>query len=125
MLLPDRSGRFAALLAVAGLIAAACSSLRRRNDGTKRSGAIGVGLVRGIASASGSAAAAAALSVTFIPKQINNPYFDAAKEGADKAASELGGTVTQVGPSAATEAQASYIQDATTQRRQRHRDLGE
>ena len=57
---------------------------------------------------------AAALSVTFIPKQINNPYFDAAKEGADKAATELGGTVTQVGPSAATEAQASYIQDATT-----------
>ena len=59
-------------------------------------------------------ARAAALSVTFIPKQINNPYFDAAKEGADKAATELGGTVTQVGPSAATEAQASFIQDATT-----------
>ena len=52
--------------------------------------------------------------MTFIPKQINNPYFDAAKQGADKAASELGGTVTQVGPSAATEAQASFIQDETT-----------
>jgi len=53
--------------------------------------------------------------VTFIPKQINNPYFDAAKVGADKAAGELGGTVTQVGPSAATDSQASFIQDATTQ----------
>ena len=52
--------------------------------------------------------------MTFIPKQINNPYFDAAKEGADKAAAELGGTVTQVGPSSATEAQATYVQDETT-----------
>ena len=32
-----------------------------------------------------SAAAGGGLSVTFIPKKINNPYFDAAKEGADKA----------------------------------------
>ena len=53
--------------------------------------------------------------MTFIPKQINNPYFDAAKDGADKAAAELGGSVTQVGPSSAAEAQATFIQDATTQ----------
>ena len=53
--------------------------------------------------------------MTFIPKQINNPYFDAAKDGADKAAAALGGSVTQVGPSSAAEAQATFIQDATTQ----------
>ncbi|HEY7970731.1 MAG TPA: rhamnose ABC transporter substrate-binding protein, partial [Candidatus Limnocylindrales bacterium] len=64
--------------------------------------------------ASSSASQASGLTVTFIPKQINNPYFDAAKVGADKAAGELGGAVTQVGPSSATEAQASFIQDATT-----------
>jgi rhamnose transport system substrate-binding protein len=55
------------------------------------------------------------LNVVFIPKQVNNPYFDAAAEGAQVAAEELGGTFTQVGPSAATEPQVSYIQDATTQ----------
>ncbi len=67
------------------------------------------------AAASSSASQASGLTVTFIPKQINNPYFDAAKVGADKAAGELGATVTQVGPSSATEAQSSFIQDATTQ----------
>ena len=65
--------------------------------------------------ASSSAAAGGGTAVTFIPKQINNPYFDAAKDGADKAAAELGGSVTQVGPSSAAEAQATFIQDATTQ----------
>ena len=100
----------------AGIVAAACSGqLRRRSAATQsRRGAIGVGLVRGIRQRIRQRSAAGALSVTFIPKQINNPYFDAAKVGADKAAGELGGTVTQVGPSAATEAQASFIQDATT-----------
>jgi len=114
MLLPDRRGRLAALLAVAGLIAAACSS----NSGAATTapsvaGPSASASSEASASASGSAAGGA-LSVTFIPKQINNPYFDAAKQGADKAAGELGGTVTQVGPSAATEAQASFIQDETT-----------
>ena len=114
MLLPDRRGRLATLLAVAGLIAAACSS----NSGAATTapsvaGPSASASSEASASASGSAAGGA-LSVTFIPKQINNPYFDAAKQGADKAAGELGGTVTQVGPSAATEAQASFIQDETT-----------
>jgi rhamnose transport system substrate-binding protein len=105
-----RSGRLAALLAVAGLIAAACGS----TGATTAPSAAAPSAAAPSAGASGSAAAGGALSVTFIPKQINNPYFDAAKEGADKAATELGGTVTQVGPSAATEAQASFIQDETT-----------
>jgi rhamnose transport system substrate-binding protein len=113
-LISHRSGRLAALMAVAGLIAAACSSTGATNAPSAASAAPSTAASTE-ASASGSAAAGGALAVTFIPKQINNPYFDAAKEGADKAATELGGTVTQVGPSAATEAQASYIQDATTQ----------
>jgi rhamnose transport system substrate-binding protein len=107
-----RSGRFAALLAIAGLIATACGGTGATTAPSAASTAPSTGASAG---ASASAAGGGALKVTFIPKQINNPYFDAAKEGADKAATELGGTVTQVGPSAATEAQASYIQDATTQ----------
>jgi rhamnose transport system substrate-binding protein len=51
-----------------------------------------------------------------IPKQINNPYFDVAYKGAQKAATDLGGTVTQVGPSTADATQqVPFIQTATTQ----------
>ena len=51
-----------------------------------------------------------------IPKQINNPYFDVAFKGAQSAASDLGGTVTQVGPSSADATlQIPFIQTATTQ----------
>ncbi len=59
---------------------------------------------------------AAALEAVMIPKQINNPYFDVAYKGAQNAAAELGGSVTQVGPSAADATQQiPFIQDATTQ----------
>ena len=43
-------------------------------------------------------AAAGDLNVVFIPKAINNPYFDAAATGAQKAATELGGQFKQIGP---------------------------
>ncbi len=53
---------------------------------------------------------------TMIPKQINNPYFDVAYKGAQKAATDLGGTVTQQGPSTADATQqVPFIQTATTQ----------
>jgi rhamnose transport system substrate-binding protein len=102
-----RIGRLAALLATAALVASACGGGGASSAPSAASAAP--------PAAPSASAAAGPVSVTFIPKQINNPYFDAAKTGADKAAGELGGTVTQVGPSSATEAQASYIQDATTQ----------
>jgi rhamnose transport system substrate-binding protein len=120
-LISTRAGRITALLAVTAIAVGACSS----GSGSSPSAAAAASAAAPSAAASeapsASAAASAAasgsgsLKVTFIPKQINNPYFDAAKVGADKAAGELGGTVTQVGPSSATEAQASFIQDATTQ----------
>ena len=56
------------------------------------------------------------LNIVFLPKQVNNPYFDAAATGAQQAAQELGGQFEQVGPSeAASDAQVPYIQDLTTQ----------
>jgi len=61
--------------------------------------------------------APAALSVVFIPKNINNPYFDAAAAGGKKAATELGGSFDQQGPStASSDAQVPFIQDATTKK---------
>ena len=120
-MISSRAGRISALLAVTAIAVGACSS----GSGSSPSASAAASAAAPSAAASESAAASAgasaaasgsgSLKVTFIPKQINNPYFDAAKVGADKAASELGGTVTQVGPSSATEAQASFIQDATTQ----------
>jgi len=56
------------------------------------------------------------LNIVFIPKAVNNPYFDAAATGAQKAATELGGTFKQIGASDSTAAaQIPFIQDATTQ----------
>ena len=57
-----------------------------------------------------------ALNVAFLPKAVNNPYFDTAARGGQKAAAELGGSFNQVGPSQATgAAQVPFIQDLTTQ----------
>jgi rhamnose transport system substrate-binding protein len=59
----------------------------------------------------------APITVVMIPKQVNNPYFDVAFKGAQQAAKDLGGTVTQVGPSAADATQQiPFIQTATTQK---------
>ena len=69
------------------------------------------------ASQAASAPASVSLSAVMIPKQINNPYFDVAYKGAQKAAADLSGTVTQVGPSAADATQqVPFIQTATTQK---------
>ncbi len=60
---------------------------------------------------------AAPITVVMIPKQVNNPYFDVAFKGAQQAATDLGGAVSQVGPSAADATQQiPFIQTATTQK---------
>ena len=77
-------------------------------------------VVAGCSSTSATAApptAAPLGSVVMIPKQVNNPYFDVAFKGAQQAATDLGGTLTQVGPSAADATQQiPFIQTATTQK---------
>ena len=67
-------------------------------------------------SAAPASAAASSMTVTVIPKQLNNPYFDVAFKGVEKAAADLGGTATQVGPPTADATlQVPFIQTATTQ----------
>lgn len=94
-------GRGIALISVAAVAFAACSS-------------------SGGSSAPASAAAsgaAKALKVGFLPKDIVNTYFAAAKLGVDKAAKEAGGTVIQVGPNEAkADLQVPFIADLTTQK---------
>ncbi len=44
------------------------------------------------------------LNIVFVPKQVNNPYFDTAAAGGQKAAKDLSGQFKQVGPSSANAA---------------------
>ena len=58
----------------------------------------------------------APIKVGYLPKDIVNQYFAAAKTGIDKAATELGGTVIQVGPNEPkADLQVPFIKDLTTQ----------
>lgn len=58
----------------------------------------------------------ASLNITFVPKQINNPYFDTAASGGQQAAKDLNGQFKQVGPSSANAAaQVPFITSLTQQ----------
>jgi len=91
----------AGVAAASLLLAAGCSS------GTTTSPA---------ASGAGSSAAAD-LTMTFLPKNLGNPYFDTSYKGVQAAAGVLGATVTQVGPAKGDDpaGQVSYINTAAQQ----------
>jgi len=56
------------------------------------------------------------LNIVFVPKQINNPYFDTAAKGGQEAATSLSGQFKQVGPSSANAAaQVPFITSLTEQ----------
>ncbi|WP_344374342.1 rhamnose ABC transporter substrate-binding protein [Agromyces tropicus] len=56
------------------------------------------------------------LSVTFLPKNLGNPYFDTSSSGGEEAVTEFGGTFAEVGPSEASPtSQVSFIQTAAQQ----------
>ena len=66
--------------------------------------------------ASGGSGGGDGAAITFLPKNLGNPYFDASTAGGKKAAGEFGGTVDEVGPTEATpDSQVSYINTATQQ----------
>ncbi|MEV0949827.1 rhamnose ABC transporter substrate-binding protein [Promicromonospora sp. NPDC050249] len=57
-----------------------------------------------------------ALTITVLPKNLGNPYFEASTAGAEEAAGELGATVEEVGPDAASpDAQVPFINTAAQQ----------
>ncbi|GAA2026671.1 rhamnose ABC transporter substrate-binding protein [Agromyces tropicus] len=56
------------------------------------------------------------LSVTFLPKNLGNPYFDTSSAGGQEAVEEFGGEFAEVGPSEASPtSQVSFIQTAAQQ----------
>ena len=106
------NGRIIALASVAVMVFAACS-------GGGSSAAPSTAASAGTSAAPSTAASGGAGpgTVGYLPKDIVNQYFAAAKTGVDKAATELGGTVKQVGPNEAkADLQIPFIQDLTTQK---------
>ncbi len=68
------------------------------------------------ASADPSAEIPADLQIAFLPKQVNNPYFDVAAAGAETAVGEFDGELNVTGPSeASASSQVSYINTLTQQ----------
>ena len=56
------------------------------------------------------------LTLTMLPKNLGNPYFDTSTAGAEKAAEDLGAQLEEVGPETASpDAQVSYINTAAQQ----------
>jgi rhamnose transport system substrate-binding protein len=56
------------------------------------------------------------LAITFLPKNLGNPYFDTSSKGGKAAVEEFGGTFAEVGPTeAAPDAQVSFINTLTQQ----------
>ncbi len=111
--------RIAALAGIAVLAVAACSTPAATTAPTTAPTSAPASQP---ASAPASEPASAAggggsMTVGYLPKDIVNQYFAAAKTGVDKAAAELGGTVTQVGPNEAkADLQIPFITDLTTQK---------
>jgi len=65
----------------------------------------------------GDASADTALTITFLPKNLGNPYFDTSSAGGETAVEEFGGTFSEVGPQEASpDAQVQYINTAAQQR---------
>ena len=99
---PPRS-RVAALVA-AGRVGPPCRRLcRRPSRGTSRRGSSGQ--------------RKAGLTITFLPKNLGNPYFDTATPGGKEAVEEFGGTYSEVGPvrGEPRRARCSYINTAAQQ----------
>lgn len=90
--------RFTALAAmtmVAGLGLTACGSDDSGSDGASGGGD---------------------LTITMLPKNLGNPYFDTSTSGAEDAASAIGASVEEVGPDTATpDAQVPFINTAAQQ----------
>jgi rhamnose transport system substrate-binding protein len=91
-----RTSALAALVLTAAVALAGCGS---SDDGDKSSGDID-----------------SKSTITFLPKNLGNPYFDTSDAGGKKAVDEFGGKYSEVGPQEASpDAQVQYINTAAQQ----------
>ena len=93
-----RLGALGALVASLALLTSACG-------GSSADGGSG-----------GSGGSGGGISVTFLPKNLGNPYFDTSDKGGKTAVEEFGGTFKEVGPDQASpDAQVPFINTAAQQ----------
>ncbi|QBI54837.1 rhamnose ABC transporter substrate-binding protein [Streptomonospora litoralis] len=105
-------GVTAAALAGVMLAASACGGTTRGDEGGSGSGSGG----GPTAEADPDAEIPEGLSISYLPKQLNNPYHAVANSGGEKAVEELNGEYKEVGPSEATaSSQVSYINTLSQQ----------
>ncbi len=96
-----RATAFAALTLSAALALAGCGSDDETSTDTTSPAASG---------------ATGGLTLTMLPKNLGNPYFDTSTSGAKTAAEELGNTLEEVGPDTGSpDAQVQYINTAAQQ----------
>jgi rhamnose transport system substrate-binding protein len=89
-------------LAVLALATSACASDTTTTPAA--TGSAGTGTIK------------AGLKVTFLPKQVNNPYFNTSDNGGKAAVAEFKGVYSETGPSdASASAQVSYINTLSQQ----------
>jgi rhamnose transport system substrate-binding protein len=97
-----RLGTIGALLVSLSLVTSACGG---SSDSSSSGG-----------SGSGSGGSKGTISVTFLPKNLGNPYFDTSDKGGATAVKAFGGTYKQVGPAEATpDGQVPFINTAAQQ----------
>jgi len=93
----------------AALLLAGCGGTTKSNSGGDTGGG-------STSAANPNAPTAKDLKITFLPKQVNNPYFTVAQGGAEKAATALGEQLKATGPSSAdASSQVTYINTAAQQ----------
>ena len=109
-------GRSIALISVAAVVFAACSSSPASSK-PSTAASVAPSAAASVPASAAASTAAGPLTVGYLPKDIVNQYFAAAKTGVDKAAGETGGKVIQVGPPKADAIlQIPFITDLTTQK---------
>lgn len=105
----------AALAAVSSLAlaATACGGTTKEDVKNESTGAAAAATGK----ADPNAATKKGLTVGFLPKQVNNPYFTSSDKGGEAALKELGSNYKEVGPSSATDtsSQVSYVNTLTQQ----------
>ncbi|WP_336109511.1 rhamnose ABC transporter substrate-binding protein [Streptomyces sp. PTD9-10] len=106
-----RSGAALAALTSLALALTACGGTTKKDVKDDNASAASAG------KADPNAATKKGLTVGFLPKQVNNPYFTTSDKGGEKALTELGSRYKEVGPSSATDTagQVSYVNTLTQQ----------
>jgi rhamnose transport system substrate-binding protein len=105
-----RAGLTGVAVAAMVLTTAACGGTTRGSEEASGGGSEASG------SANPEAEIPSGLKIAFLPKQLNNPYFDVADGGGENAVKEISGEYSEVGPSeASASSQVSYINTLTQQ----------